>query len=150
MGFKDFFKVKEKRKEDKDREITIPTAPGKEELPELPSAEEIPEFKEVEKKLSPLEIVEKKAFDEQREELDERDELTLRKPIFVYLEQYQEMINEVGIMQNTLKEGDDSLSRISEFKEDEDKEFKKWEGQLKDMQRKLIFADKTLFANKGR
>ena len=150
MRFKDFFKVKEKRKEDVSREIIIPAAPGKEELPELPSADEIPEFKEIGTELSPLEVAEKKAVDEQREELDERDELTLRKPIFVYLEQYQEMINEVSIMQNTLKEGDDSLSRISEFKEDEDKEFKKWEAQLKDMQRKLIFVDKTLFANKGR
>ncbi|MBR9692257.1 hypothetical protein GOV06_05740, partial [Candidatus Woesearchaeota archaeon] len=59
---------------------------------------------------------------------------------------YKEMMKDVSIIQNTLKEGSDSLTRISEFKEDEDKEFHKWEGQIKDIQRKLIYADKTLFA----
>ena len=79
-------------------------------------------------------------------ELEERDELKLRKPIFVYLDSYKEIMKEINVTQNTLKEGADSLSRVSDFKEDEDKEFKKWESHIKDIQRKLIYADKTLFA----
>jgi len=148
MGLKDFFKPKSKKEGRK--ELLIPEAPrSKEELPTFPTPEEIPEIrKEVVKEkrgFSVLEKAESMAVNEQQEELDERDELKLKKPIFVYLDSYKEMMNELTVVQNTLKEGADSLVRVAEFKEDQDKEFNKWDAQLKDVQRKLTYVDRRLF-----
>ena len=145
MGLKDFFKSKKKVGFPEKKELEIPPAPPtKEELPSFPSPEEIPEVKE-EKAPSVVEKREGYAIKTQQEELEEREDLTLRKPIFVYLDMYKEMINEIGLTLTTLKESSDSLARVAEFKEDEDKEFNKWGTQIKDIQRKLTYADKTLF-----
>ncbi|MBW2996511.1 hypothetical protein KY332_04395 [Candidatus Woesearchaeota archaeon] len=160
MGFKDLFKTRKKTVKP-EAGLEVPPAPGsKEELPTFPSPDEIPEFKKQELKApelpkregpSPLEREEQRAMRLGREAVEEREELKLKKPIFVYLDLYKEAIGEVNIIQNTLKEGTDSLARVSEFKEEEDKQFTKWESHIKDVQRKLIFADKTLFAaQKGR
>ena len=145
----DFFKQKNKKQAEIPEDLDVPPAPPKkEELPEFPIPDEVPEFKEesipVKKEVSPIEKFEKAVVKEQQEELNSRD-LTLKKPIFVYLDSYREMINELGLIKTTLKESTDSLARVAQFKEDEDKEFNKWEGLLKDVQKKLIFADKTLF-----
>ena len=150
MGFKDFFKTKKRIDFREKNELIIPPAPStKEELPVFPSPEEVPEIKEVPKpKLSPLEKAEKEAVKAQEEELDEREELSLKKPIFVYLDAYKEILKEVTSINNTVKEAEDGLIRVHQFKEDEDKEFKKWESCIKDIQRKLTYADKTLFGSK--
>ncbi|MEE9525279.1 MAG: hypothetical protein V3V78_01585 [Candidatus Woesearchaeota archaeon] len=156
MRFTDLFKTRKKAIPEK-RGLEVPAAPpSKDELPTFPSPGEIPEFKkqkapdlelpDVPKGPSPTERAEDYAIQKTRDELEERDDLRLKKPIFVYLESYRELMNEVSSIQNTLKEGSDSLSRVSEFKEDQDKEFNKWESQLKDIQRKLLYADKALFA----
>ena len=141
MGFMDILKGK-KRMETRmpeRRELEIPPAPPKkEELPTFP----IPKKRVV----SPVEKIEEEAVKSQQEELEEREELKLRKPIFVDLDLYKEMINEITLINSTLKEGKDSLARMDEFREDEDKEFSKWENSIKDIQKKLIYADKTLFA----
>jgi len=152
MGLKDFFKKGRRTKGFEAGGLEIPTAPpSKEELPTFPTPEDIPEIREREspkkRVASPLERAEEYAVRLQREELEEREDLKLKKPIFVYLESYKEMMNEVSLIQTTLKEGADSLVRVTEFKEDEDKEFNKWESTIKDIQRKLTYVDKTLFAS---
>ena len=55
------------------------------------------------------------------------------------------MIDEIGLVNNIVKEGEGILTRVAEFKEDEDKEYHKWEAHVKDVQKKLIYVDKTLF-----
>ena len=64
--------------------------------------------------------------------------MSLRKPIFVHLDSYKELMNEITLVKNTLKESTDSLTRVAEFKEDEDKEFNKWGNQIKDIQRNWL------------
>ena len=94
---------------------------------------------------SAVERMEERAVEETRELVEEREELKLRKPIFLRLESFRDIIEEVSLTSNILKENEDILTRINEFKEDQDKRFNKWETQLKDMQRKMIYVDKALF-----
>ena len=157
MTLLDIFKSKSKNIEEPvRRKLEVPAAPpSKEELPTFPTPDEVPGIKKEEKlpKLSEmpkgqthLERTEKYAVEKTEDELAQRDDLRLKKPIFVDLENYRELMKEMTIIGSTLKEGADSLARVADFKEDENKEFKKWEASLKDIQRKLIYADKTLFA----
>ena len=144
MGFMDFLKGKKRMEAEIPERIEMeipPAPPKKEELPSFPVPKEIPQKREI----SPVEKIEERAVKSQQEELGERDELKLKKPIFVDLDLYKEMINEITLINSNLKEGKDSLSRMDEFSEDEDKEFSKWENSIKDIQKKLIYADKTLF-----
>lgn len=153
MGFLEFLKRKKKEERfPEKKELEIPPAPPTaEELPAFPTPEEIPKPKVKEITKPPIPTVEKLeegAVREEKELLEEREELALKKPIFVSLESFRDMLDEIGLVTNLLKENEDTLVRVSEFKEDEDKEFKKWESQISDIQKKLIYADKTLFGAK--
>ena len=153
MGVLDFLKGK-KQTSSLDRELEIPPAPPTlEELPELPSPKEIHkvEIKKAveEPPVSVVEDFEERAVEKQEEELDMREDLALKKPIFMPIELFRDILEEVGMIAHTLKENTDTLVRVSHFKEDEDKEFKKWESQVNEIQRKLIYVDKTLFGQKG-
>ena len=137
MGIRDFLKGKKK-----EEVLDVPPAPPTaEELPEFPSMGEAPEPR----KGPSIEDIEQKAVEEVSEELEQREELVIKKPVFVSFETFRDMMEEVALINSILKENEDTLTRVSEFKEDEDKEFKKWQAQISDMQKKLIFADKTLF-----
>lgn len=161
--------LKKKKPEDKAKEdlIVPPAPPTAEELPELPSEKEIPDIdlSEAEPKpvAKPMPVVkpvktpkqaagpttlqqfEAQASKDTQSVLDEREDLHVHKPIFVSITSYKDMVDEIGLVNNILKEGEDTLTRVGEFKEDQDKEYHKWEGQIKDIQKKLIYADKTLF-----
>ncbi|MBD3249477.1 hypothetical protein GF336_05510 [Candidatus Woesearchaeota archaeon] len=142
--FKKLFKGGKKPSE-KDLEIP-PAPPTKEELPSFPDIPKdisVPSKKEV--PVPTVENVEDDAVKEQKKELEEREDLEVKKPIFVGIENYKNMIDEIGLMKNTLKEAEDTIVRVSEFKGDEDKAFDSWQKQIEDIQKKLIYADKTLF-----
>ncbi len=142
-----FFKKLLKKNKKHSEKLDIPPAPPTKE--ELPSFPDIPKDISVpSKKEAPVptaEQAEEKAVEEQKKELEEREDLKVKKPIFVGIENYKYMIDEVGLMKNTLKEAEDTIVRVSEFKEDEDKSFDSWQSQIEDIQKKLIYADKTLF-----
>ena len=144
MNFMDLFKNKPKTV-DTLSGMDIPPAPStKDELPEFTSQEETK--KEAE---SPLEIAEKRAIKIQNAELAERDDLTLKKPIFVYLDLYKDMLKETSLTNSSVKECSDNLARIDEFREDQEKEFKKWGNQIKDIQKKLTYVDKVVLNSKN-
>ena len=154
MGVFDF--LKSKKTEDKmwKKELEVPAAPPTaEELPEFPSPKDIPEEMEgnidVQQPLTEsLDRFEQRAVESQEEVLGGREDLTLQKPIFVTLTSYKDMVDEIGLMNNILKESEDTVVRVGEFKEDEDKEFNKWESEIRDIQKKLIYVDKALFGKK--
>jgi len=134
-----------KKKEDiPNQDLEIPPAPPTaKDLPKLPPLNEINEQPEA----PPIENI-NQDMEEVEEELEERDDLEPAKPIFLHLNQFKDILDEAGLIKNILKENDDALVRVTEFKDDQDKEFKKWDELLKDAQKKLIYADKTLFSTK--
>jgi len=141
------------------KELEIPPAPpSEEELPEFP---EIPEFKEEEKpkiheiptappapkleEVPEAEKMEEKAFKEERKELKKAELHEAFKPSFVKMESFQSIINELGLIKSIAKESEDAIARVDDFAGDQEKEFNKWHAQLNDIQKKLIFIDKTIF-----
>jgi len=99
-------------------------------------------------KMPSMEQIETRAAAKQKEELEEREELKLTKPLFIHAEPYRELLEDLGLTKGILKENEEIIERVINFKEDQDKEFKKWELIFKDMQKKLIFIDKSLFGIK--
>jgi hypothetical protein len=117
-------------------ELDVPSAP-EEEIEEMPKFPEIPEeFKPLpeEEKLRPPEIVE-----------EARELIEPTKPLFIEVNDFKEVLEEIGMMKTILKEADDAAARTEEFAADEDKELRKWETVVSDAQRKLIYCDKILF-----
>lgn len=118
--------------------LDVPVAPGEEDLempefPELPEEDlEFPEEPEM------PEVIEKPA------ELEEHE--IPSKPLFIDVNDFKEILEELGMMRTILKEADDAGSRTEDFAIDEDKELRKWQNSIKDIQRKLIYCEKTLFS----
>jgi len=164
-------KVEEIKPEKKLGKLVPPPAPAGKELdipPAPPSEEDLPEFPELPKfkgklqpekpkipkltlpKLKPkkpaipeAENLEKEAVKEEKFEFEEHKELI--KPVFVKMEMFQSIINELNLIKNVAKESDDAIARVGDFAQDQEKEFNKWQSQLADIQKKLIFVEKTMF-----
>jgi len=111
---------------------------------EEPKVEEVVST-ERETKVTPLE---RRAVSKTKEQLAVREGLVLTKPIFVMAENFMEMVREISSANSVLRKSNDELKRLDELKTDKDKEFEKWKRSLEDIQRKLIFVDKTLFEAK--
>lgn len=153
MSVLGFFKSKKKDIPMPRRGLDVPPAPPTaEELPELPPPAEIHKLevrKAIEKpvfepKSSVIQRIEEEAIAEQ-EDILEQHGLEFRKPFFMPIDTFRELMEEIHLANNSLKENDDILLRVSEFGEDQNKEFVKWENHLSDMQKKMIYIDKTLF-----
>jgi hypothetical protein len=153
MGIFNF--LKKEREPAAGEELEIPPAPPiREALPSF-SEKDVRAIKEAVGKPRPraevaephkkIAEIEEGAVAAQRRLLGRREHLELTKPIFVDLPVFKNIIDEIALIQNTIKESRDSLSRLDEFKEDEDKEFKRWQNIVQDAQKKLIYVDKTLF-----
>lgn len=88
---------------------------------------------------------EEKAAEDTQQYLEDREALKVNRPLFVSIDSYKDMVDEIGLISSTLKEGEDALGRITDLKEEEEKEYHNWETSIRDIQKKLIYADKTLF-----
>ncbi|MBW3014981.1 hypothetical protein KY330_01010 [Candidatus Woesearchaeota archaeon] len=137
MGLLDLFKSKSKKN------LEVPTAPPS--MREVP--EELPEFTE-EKEISKpsfIESFEAKAVKKEQSQLEEREHLSLDKPLFIELDSFKAMVDEIGTVRRDVKNMNENLSNMAEMNIAKDKEFDKWRRTIEDVQRKLIFADKILF-----
>lgn len=151
MGFLKFLQKKEPKQAPKGK-LEIPPAPPTDEgLPDFPSEKEAKKEKPIEAPEPPkeqkdiIEDIGEEAVETQEDLLEKRPQV---KPVFVRIGAYKDVLDEIMLINNILKESDDTITRVSEFKQDEDKEFNKWEKQLKDVQQKLIYADQALFSTK--
>jgi len=145
MGFLKFLKgKKEEFKFPSKDELDIPPAPVETQEAEKPVFPSLDEYDNKADKYSRADRMERM---EERIEEKELDEPTVAdKPIFVRSDFFKAMIDELTVVKTTLKESDHILARVAEFKADEDKEFDKWHLQLKDVHKKLIYAEGKLFA----
>ena len=151
--------------------LEIPPPPvSEEDLPEFPEIPEIkeepfpkappikkpvPSFPEMGKKLKlptprpPIpsgEELEEEAFEEEKRKRARTEFYPEAiKPLFVKMESFQSVINELNLIKSITKESEDAVIRVGDFAEDQEKEFNRWQGQLTDLQKKLIFIDKTIF-----
>lgn len=116
----------------------VPPLPKEQELPPLPEEHELPPIKEapkVEHKLPPL------------KEKVEKPAMPVVGPAerFVTLDQFRLIQGDISGIKNDLKGIDEFFVRLEEEKSGIDHKYSEWQHSLQDIQRKIIFVDKTLF-----
>ena len=79
------------------------------------------------------------------ESLKQTRGLDFTKPLYIMVDYYRAVIEEINETRNLLKNSEDILFRLNEIKNEEDKKYESWRIEMEDIQRKLIFVDKTLF-----
>ena len=142
-------------------DIDIPTAPGFPELPELePSMQKprpifpaqkpeeqkpkigLPEFPKLKPEIRPYERLEKAAVREERDILRHKE---AEGPIYIRVDRFRNILSGTSDIKNNLKTANESIIKMDEIDENRDKVFDKWHNVMMDLQKKLIFVDKTLF-----
>ena len=67
------------------------------------------------------------------------------KTVYVRVEKFKLMLGTVNMVRNDLKNSDEALLKLENIKNSTDRSFEKVRSSLTDLQKKLIFIDKTLF-----
>lgn len=65
-------------------------------------------------------------------------------PVFIKLEEYDEVLSIAAVIRKKLEETKQTLSRIKQLKIEEDQEFLAWEDNIKSVHEKIDFVDELL------
>jgi len=66
-------------------------------------------------------------------------------PLFVKVDDYRRIMADLDLILNDLKESNNLIVRLNSIKNGLDTQFDRWHSEMEDLQRKLVFIDKTLF-----
>ena len=66
-------------------------------------------------------------------------------PVFVKIEDYNDVLDVTNMIKNKLGEAKETLAKLNELKNAEDSEIELWKTNLEEIERKVDFVDKTLF-----
>ena len=122
------------------KEIKPLPAPEHEEKPK-----KLPEFPEIKEPAAEEKLFEEESVYEVAKEVEELKEHVPLKPVFVEVERFKDILDDLNSTRISLKDGVEIMSKLEEIRLEKDKNFDNWKSQLEDIQRKLIFIDKTLF-----
>lgn len=86
--------------------------------------------------------MERSAVREERAVLKHKD---VKEPIFVRVDRFMDILTGTDNMRDNLKTADQSIVKLNEIDANRDKVLEKWRNVIIDLQKKLIFIDKTLF-----
>jgi len=103
---------------------------------------EMPEVPRIKPEIMPYERLERAAVREERSVL--RHEKA-EGPIYIRAERFRDILTGTMTIKNSLKTASQSIVKLNEIDINRDKVFEKWHNVLMDLQKKLIFIDKTLF-----
>ena len=71
------------------------------------------------------------------------------KTIYVSVDNFKATLGSINMVRSSLRKSEEALMKLESIKSAKDKSFDKIKGSLEDLQRKLIFVDKTLFKGAG-
>jgi hypothetical protein len=113
----------------------------------------LPAFPEARRKIGAQEIaaierMETREVGKERKELRELKKRHPAKTIFVEINDFKELLEDLGEVREHLNEHEAILDKLNAIKNETDKHYDKWHAQLNDLQRKLLFIDKTIFETK--
>jgi hypothetical protein len=66
-------------------------------------------------------------------------------PVFVKIHNYKEVLDLMDVLKHKVGEAKETLGRLHEIKSEEDTELEECAKDIDDVNRKLIYLDKTLF-----
>ncbi|MBW2971427.1 hypothetical protein KY359_00175 [Candidatus Woesearchaeota archaeon] len=154
--------------EESEEEVTqMPEAPEFPEVPEMPSEEVIPD------KIPPLEgLPEPPAFTAEEPRAAPRPMAAARPkpmappemppayfapdapampkreyrgPLFIRTDRFKAILDDIEQIKSTFKTEDDTFFRITDVKNSQDQKYEDFRQSLEDIQRKLLFIDRSLF-----
>ena len=67
-----------------------------------------------------------------------------KMPVFVKIDEYDDVLNLIKIMQKKLEESKETLLKIHELKNEEDHQLELWQNTLTEVEKKLDFINHTL------
>ena len=113
----------------------------------------LPAFPETKRKIGAEEIasierMESREVGKERKELRELKKRHPTKTIFVEINDFKELLEDLGDVREHLNEHEAILDKLMSIKNETDKHYDKWNAHLNDLQRKLLFIDKTIFETK--
>ena len=76
-------------------------------------------------------------------------EMPSAKTIYVSVDNFKATLGSINIVRSDLRKSEEALMKLESVKNAKDKSFDKLKSSLDDLQRKLIFVDKTLFKDEG-
>ena len=86
--------------------------------------------------------MERKLFSREKRLLHERPS---GKTIYVKVEKFKAALGSINLVRSDLRKSEEALGKMESIKNSKDKSFDKVRASLDDLQKKLIFIDKTLF-----
>jgi hypothetical protein len=69
----------------------------------------------------------------------------ITKPLFVKADDYKSILGAMSVIKVKIEDSEKILNDLNELKNLKDKSFEKWRTELEDIQRKLLYVDKTLY-----
>jgi len=66
-------------------------------------------------------------------------------PVFVKIDEYKNVLDVMNMIRNKIEDAKEVLAKINELKNEEDAELELWHTGLDEIERKIVFIDKTLF-----
>ena len=73
--------------------------------------------------------------------VDEREGM----PVFVRIEEYKDVLDIINMIKSKIEDAKETLGKINGLKNEEDAELELWHTGLEEVERKIMFVDKTLF-----
>lgn len=111
----------------------------------LPAPESEPAAQTIQSPPTPEDIfprIEKRLFSHERRVLRE---MPRGKTIYVKVDRFKATLGDINKVRSNLRKSEEALSKLENIKHLKDKSFDKVRASLDDLQKKLIFVDKTLF-----
>ena len=72
-------------------------------------------------------------------------ERLIGEKIYIRIDRFKAALGNISVLRNDLKKSEEALMKLETVKNSKDKSFDKFKASLDDLQKKLIFIDKTLF-----
>ena len=148
MGMFDFLSKEPKRKS---KLSSQPSAKHNEKVDDIPSFDfdtegaddELPVFPSMDEmdheEVEDLEDYRKHIKDVEVEELSDREDLSLTKPIFMSVHLYKELIDELGQMKDRFSEAGTTIENIEKINDDNERYYNRWKRQIEELHNKLIY-----------
>lgn len=106
----------------------------------------MPEFPEIPKEPKQMKKVPPKIMISSEEHIEKPvTKAEVSGPRFVKVSGYQTVLTTADEIRTSLKKAENVITRLSELKNEEEKEFEKWRVQLEDTEKKLNYVDKVIF-----
>lgn len=118
-----------------------------EEMPNPPQQPELkPQEQEIKQDIEPeSQSIEQPKIQETNYPEKQQPIVRNNQPVFIKVSKYKEVLAEISAIRSRLNQSLKTLTRVKEIKNPEDNEFNQWKEKLEDIERKILYIDKTIF-----